>query len=313
MPRKSNIDLLTYPKNPRRLSDNTMDELGAMGMLHPILEAVAQDPELRLDIRDGYFNVYYGGGSLLRLQKSRQGWEARFDEKYFRKMPHQVNLPSATIASAADTRRWVKAFPALIKVMDDFWTAKPNVERRHCQEIARANSGRFGTPPGDYLILDIEYQWAHRRFDLIAARKNPRMADPEGWSVPKLVFVEVKSKPAACKGSAGLYVHAQDYASIVGAGGGCRLNEIRGEYESVIRQKENLELIDRRLGFERFSVATPEFLLIFVDLNPDADSQIAKEMEKVRAYAQQLPSVSIHKMFLTKTDLVMTKNNRKTL
>jgi len=49
----------------RGLSDNFLECLKS-GFLSSITEYVKSDPDLTLDIRDAYINVYYKGNSLLK-------------------------------------------------------------------------------------------------------------------------------------------------------------------------------------------------------------------------------------------------------
>ena len=48
-----------------------MQDLSA-GYLKPVLDRVKSDQTLMLAIRDGYINVYYRGGSLLKLEEQKQ-------------------------------------------------------------------------------------------------------------------------------------------------------------------------------------------------------------------------------------------------
>lgn len=54
----------------RELSKDFLNNLkSAKGLLHPILERVEQDDTLMLAIRDNYINIYYRGGSLLKVKE----------------------------------------------------------------------------------------------------------------------------------------------------------------------------------------------------------------------------------------------------
>ena len=60
------------------------------GMLHPVLCAVRDDAEhgdgtgrhLALEIRTGYFNVYYRGGNIMRVGGNQPPYSADFDSRY---------------------------------------------------------------------------------------------------------------------------------------------------------------------------------------------------------------------------------------
>jgi hypothetical protein len=272
MTKKQDVDLDKYQKNPRLLEKPMEDALGLGGALHPILVEVAKNPELRLDIRDRRFNVYYGGGNLMLVDGRKSPWALSFDEKYFKGGAlRKPDLPDHSSAMHdANATAWVQAFPDLIAGMKDWWTRHPKGERTHCQAMATANSGMSGSPPGDYLILDLEYQYAQRRFDMIAAKRRPTEDDATGWEEPDLVFIEVKSTLAACYGKSGLRDHARDYQDIIAKRDRQHVQDIKKEYEDVIAQKSLLGLLNTSLGFECFSLAVPKLLLVFVDLDLNA-------------------------------------------
>ena len=53
------------------------------GLLHTIRERVKTDDTLLLAIRDGYINIYYRGGNILRIQEQGKGvYQAFFDKQY---------------------------------------------------------------------------------------------------------------------------------------------------------------------------------------------------------------------------------------
>lgn len=287
MTTKKQVDLGTYKKSKRLLTPEMEGALEAGGGLHPILEAVTRDHQVRLDIRERRFNVYYGGGSLLLVDGRKSPWTLSFDRKYFGGgMLTPPSLP-AQFSTAEDSREWVAAFPALKVAMDDWWTRQPKIERTHCQAMAAANSARGATPSSDNLVLDLEYQWAQRRFDMVAAKRSPTADDPTGWVAPDFVFVEVKSDFRACSGKSGLGDHADDYRDIIMASGGLGMQEIKSEYQHVISQKRRLGLLDKSLPFKRFSEAVPELLFVLVDLDPNAPA-LREPLKRVMATAHEL-------------------------
>ncbi|MBI5117252.1 hypothetical protein HZA56_12325 [Candidatus Poribacteria bacterium] len=275
MTTKHQVDLDTYKKRPRLLPTSMECALGPGGDLHSVLEAVTQDNRLRLDIRDRRFNVYYGGGNLLLVNGQKSPWTLHFDEKYFRSGTLEGPSLPKQFSGSSDARAWVQAFPKLIAGMDDWWTRHPKGERAHCQEMAAANSAKDRLPLGDYLVLDLEYQWAQRRFDMVAAKRRPTKDDPTGWIEPDLVFIEVKSEYSACSGKAGLGVHANDYKNIITAQAGQCVKEIKIEYQNVVAQKRRLGLLDKSFPFKSFSALIPLLLIVLVDLEPNDSSLIA--------------------------------------
>lgn len=310
MTKKNEVNLDTYKKEPRRLTNNMLNALEPGGVLNPLLAAVAQDDRLRLEIRDCRFNIYYSGGSLLRVAGSQSGWEMHFDAKYFKdgstELPH-LRTHSST---AEDSRVWVEAFPALIAGMDNWWIRNPKIERAHCQAMSAANSAYYGLPSADYLIIDLEYQWAQRRFDLMAAKRKPTIDDPSGWVKPDLVFVEVKSDYGACTGASGLGDHVRDFYEIITARSGERIPDIKLEFENLIAQKRRLGLLHSSLPFKPFSTSVPELLIVLVDLDLGYPS-IQAQLEEIRIVSNKIGNTSqIQFMCLDSTNYRMTSDKR---
>lgn len=273
MTTKKEVNLDSYQKAPRMLAYRMEVALGPEGGLHPILAAVSADDRLRLEIRDRRFNVYYGGGNLMRVDGRKSPWTFHFDEKYFKGGTLRPPTLPTRFSDRDDACTWVQAFPDLIAGMEDWWSRHPKGERAHCQAMASANSGT--APSADYLILDLEYEWARRRFDMVAAKRRPAAPDVTGWEEPGLVFVEVKCEYAACSGISGLGDHAQDYRDIITARDGRCSSDIKLEYANIVAQKVRLGLFDRSLGFRRFSPAIPELLVVLLNLDPNAPSMRA--------------------------------------
>ena len=67
------------------------------GLLKPVLDRVKKDDTLMLGIRDGYFNIYYRGGNLLRITEKQLSFDLFFDKKYDLSEGHKtfiaLNLP----------------------------------------------------------------------------------------------------------------------------------------------------------------------------------------------------------------------------
>jgi hypothetical protein len=175
--------------------------------------------------------------------------------------------------------------------------------------MARVNSAMNGLPAADFCVLDLEYQWAQRRFDLVAARRRPTTEDPTGWMEPSLVFIEVKSDERACRGSSGLAGHAKDYRSIIEAPPH-QGESIRREFEGVIEQKMRLGLLHRDWPFRRFAAGSPiELLVVFVGVDPRS-AKVYPLLAGVSAELGALGSRGdICSLRLDESDLVMRKRD----
>ncbi len=306
MTTKKQVNLNTYRKRPRALAETMMEALEPGGDLHPLLVAVAKDRNLRFEIRDRRFNVYYGGGNLMLVAGRKSPWALHFDKKYFKGGTLKPPTLPTQVSTIKDVDDWVQAFPELIAGMDFWWKLHPKGEQAYSHAIAAANSGMDGLPLGGYLVLDLEYQWAHRRLDMVAAKRRPTKQDATGWVEPDLVLIEVKSEYSACSGIAGLGDHACDYQNIITSSDGGHVKDIKLEYENVIAQKMRLGLLDKFLGFKRFSPAAPELLLVLVNLDLNVPS-LRVPLCEVRKVSDELGDAAhIRFMRLDSSDYVMT-------
>ncbi|MDZ4197734.1 MAG: hypothetical protein U1E27_00450 [Kiritimatiellia bacterium] len=288
MTKKAKVNLESYRKAPRLLGPDTEDALQPGGVLHAVLDEVIRDTALRLDIRARQLNVYYRGGSLLRLQGARSPWKADFDKQYFVGDGGAMPFCPRTIVTSDDASAWVRAFPLLRAGMDKWWSSgNRRQERDDCQKLAAGHSALKGSHDVDFLVLDIEYQWAQRRFDLMAARRRITSEDPVGWVEPDLVFVEAKSAIGPCSGRSGLGTHARDFRDIVCARDGLAMEKIRREYEGLIAQKTRMGLFDPNLGFQRFSSAKTDLLLVLIGIDK-ADRRLRAPLEEVRAVSDTI-------------------------
>lgn len=308
MTTKHEVDFDKYRKPPRLLAQAMEDALAPGGDLHPVLIAVENDARLRLDIRDRRFNVYYAGGNLMCVDGRNVPWGLHFDAKYFKGGTLQPPTLPSQFTAVEHAYDWVRAFPELVTGMDDWWSRHPKGERAHCQAMAATNAATDGLETIDYLILDLEYQWAQRRFDMIAAKRKPSEKDAVGWTQPDFVFIEVKSVYSACCGKAGLGDHARDYRDIVSALNGQSVRDIKLEFENVFAQKTRLGLLDTSLGFERFSNTTPELLIVFVDLAVNAP-KLVTPLDEVRAVSDALGDLGrIRLIQLDSPDYLLSAN-----
>ncbi len=141
---------------------------------------------------------------------------------------------------------------------------------------------------------------------MVAAKRRPTKQDATGWVEPDLVLIEVKSEYSACSGIAGLGDHARDYQNIITSSDGGHVKDIKLEYENVIAQKTRLGLLDKLLGFKRFSPAAPELLLVFVNLDLNVPS-LRVPLCEVRKVSDELGDAAhIRFMRLDSSDYVMT-------
>lgn len=248
---------------PRRLSHWMLGEFIAPdGLLHPLIVAVREDPDLDLEIRDYYVNIYYHGSNLMEIRQSGRVAErlsTKFDKKYlpeFADNPWEPTQEEAKVHAwlkaqdvlgrlalldPADVQRHLSSFPYRKKAMDATRKRRPNCERRTQQEMV----GLHSHPAGEFLVCDIEYTfkyWDEKRrigrIDMVAAYR-PRPIEP-GVDA-RFALIELKYGAKAMDGAAGLQKHVRDLHGLMGLGDlGARAAEMAG----IVEQKRALGLLN---------------------------------------------------------------------
>jgi len=258
------------------------------GPLSGILERVKRDATLCLELRDEYFNVYYRGGSLMKVSPARGRYRFVFDTKYFgskneeRREAEQRRQDERRREIEGlrpdDVDAWLDAVPKLKDVMDLFFGAHPKEEREIQQHIVRTNNyGRLARST-DYYVCDIEYANPHGRFDIVAVHWPSTAVDRKRASGRRLALVEVKHGDGALDGAAGLHAHVAAVDAF--AGDAERIAALENEMLTVFNQKRALGLVtcDKDLaGFD----GKPEMLLVLGNHDPDKS--------KLRTLLETLP------------------------
>lgn len=141
----------------RGLSNKFIDCLKS-GFLSGITESVKGDPDLDLEIRDSYINVYFKGNSLLKLVETGSfQYKAEIHEKFLEGINLPLDFTEMTIAE------FLNAIPLLKQNIVRY--GKRSLEIEYEQMIIRANNfePRSNT---EYFIIDRQYVVNEGRFDL---------------------------------------------------------------------------------------------------------------------------------------------------
>jgi hypothetical protein len=157
----------------RALSEHFMDDLlRPEGLLYPIRSKVKKDQTLMLAIRDGFFNIYYRGGNILKVE-DRKGcaYRTSFDEHY-NKSGQIISDSHADITIQDDAQKLVDLFPERKNIMDEYFSAYGKAEREFQQLVARENNYSSISNESEYFISDIEITDPEpgARFDMMAIR-----------------------------------------------------------------------------------------------------------------------------------------------
>jgi hypothetical protein len=142
----------------RALSPRFMQDL-TTGFLSPLPDMVHLDPDLDLQIRQDYLNIYFKGNSLLRLQDCGLGrYRPNIHEKFTCGLVLQDFVDPETL------RVFLDAVPLLKKNI--LYNAKFSIETEYEQLIIRANNYQPHNN-SEYFILDRQVVGGKAgRFDL---------------------------------------------------------------------------------------------------------------------------------------------------
>ena len=201
------------------------------GMLSPLLSFVKADNTLMLAIRDNYINIYYRGGSILKLTWDKAQYIAIFDPNYAepgKRSPEaeEINLTKDEklgriklphfIEKDEKIQEWLDAFPSLKRIMDKWLTKHEKLEREFQQLVVRENNFSRLANQTDYFIVDIEaaYPDAHARFDLLAA-KWPATQQERKKDKVSLAIIEMKYGEKSLTGATGLIEHLKNLETLI--------------------------------------------------------------------------------------------------
>ena len=240
----------------RGLSDKFMGDL-QNGILKSLLSRVRKDTTLDLQIRANGINIYYRGGSLLRVdpfKKTQGAYGFFFNDDYGNrgkrgsKIKVTPNLPPSVVADKTDCEAWISVVPLLKDTMDLWFGENPKDERALQQLVVWENNDSPWAKGTDYFIVDVEYDSRKGsagdggRFDLVALRweSDSTARKLKGKKRPKLVVIEMKAGDGALKGTAGLQKHLKDFKKLAGPQ---RSAALRREMAILLAQKRELGLI----------------------------------------------------------------------
>jgi len=269
----------------RGLSDKFMGDLQD-GILKSLLSRVRKDTSLDLQIRADGINIYYRGGSLLRvdpIKKSPGAYRFFFNDDYGKrgkigsKAKVTISLPHQIVADKSGCEDWIRAVPLLKDTMDLWFGENPKDERALQQLVVWENNDSPWANGTDYFIIDIEYdnrkgnsaKGEGGRFDLVALywASDRQARQLKGKLTPRLAVIEMKAGDGALKGKAGLQAHIDVLEKFNASGSGRKA--FAEEMMTAFRQKQQLGLV-RALPLDR-APATPRRLPSVTDLAPEIE------------------------------------------
>ena len=149
---------------------------------------------LSLAIRNGYINIYYKGGSLLKITQRKRGYSFSFDEKYCKKKGDDSNFELFSCLRPGERDAYILHFDQMMGEMDRWFQAHPKAERDYQHQLLVNNPE----------IVDIEYQIGRRmRLDML-------------WFADGILYIiENKYGNGAIGGKSGMSEHYKDICEIL--------------------------------------------------------------------------------------------------
>lgn len=280
----------------RKLSASFMTNLQE-GFLVNLIEAVREDQDLDLQIRDNYLNIYFKGNSLLKLTEA--------DAECYKTEIHSKFLEGGISVSDLTDNRTTTAFVSEIPQLKEniIKYGKASLEVEYEQLIIRANNTEFKNT-SEYFIVDRQYTIDRYRFDLIGFYWNGRKRRKGQTVIPTLMEVKFALNPDISS----VHQQLEQYYDLVKA----NLDKVVTDLENIFRQSLGLGLYDQaaeRLGamktlvFSR-NIEQFQFILILVDYNPYSSKLDLSKLE-------ELPFADQVRVF--KTGFAMWENQLQTV
>lgn len=272
----------------RKLSDTFLDDLKRPdGLLNRFLVRVKNDHTLMMAIRKNYINIYYRGGSLIKLTEcSDGGYKAEFNQNYFDDNP--IKLPKSKIHELGDVNAWINIFPYLKQYIDIKFSKTQKNEREFQQVIFRENNFSSIASSTEYFFSDIEYTpsgiGSKFRFDMLGVEWSAKQR--KNGSTCRPVIVEMKYGDAAIGGTAGLGKHLTDISDYL------KTNTAELTYQINVQMEQMRELGLIALGKNNHKIeivehAKPLVLFVLSNSNPRAVTLLNAVQEIMNIFGEE--------------------------
>ena len=210
---------------------------------------------LSIEIRNGYVNIYYRGGNLLKIVQKRKGYAFHFDSRYCLNKKDTSFHDLFSSLQSTDIESYINYFDLMLSEMDSWFIEHPKKEREYQHGILISNPN----------ILDIEYQINYRdeennpkamRFDMIM------LADDS------IIIAENKYGNGAVCGSAGLSKHYKDICAVLS--NEALHDELLSSIKNITENKKDLGLID--FDVPQLSRDKTKILFVLADYNRKSET-----------------------------------------
>lgn len=270
----------------RNINNDFIDDLKT-GKLSFFLAQVLQNrAELSLEIRNGYVNIYYKGGNLLRITQKKKGYSFHFDAKYCLHKDDDTNYELLKSLPSDDGSAYIKNFDLMKHEMDTWFNKHPKDERDFQHALLVNNP----------CIIDIEYQFGKTmRLDMLMFIEG------------KIYIVENKYGTGAIGGKSGIKDHYVDICKVLAD---TKLyNELLDSVCHISSAKTSLGLTTTEI--QRSDIIGTEVLFLFANYNPRSKSlsNAVKEMTKTISANILMMDKNEHVIDISKAKDIFTYGN----
>ena len=282
---KRGFDWRTYTKPARLLSDD-QEAAFINGVLAPLLAWPTSHYASRFEIRPHQAAIYLQGTMLLRIRGAEQPFVGEIDANV--RLPRTERsgaerLETWALTTTADVAVCLAELDSLAALTTQFALSSELGERAVLHAFASANEG---AEDSDFVVVDTEYQYGHRRFDFLAMKRAEGVGGFPGFTTPRLVVGQFKSGGRPLAGATGLSAYTSDFAEFARALSGTHLQQAKKELDELVGQKQRLGLFPAEIPFRHFTADDPEYLVVFAvaDVSdPALDAPIAELHDRLVA------------------------------
>ena len=269
--------MTSYKK--RGITDLVFMNVLQLGQLKPLIDLVRNDDDLDFQIRDNYFNIYFKGHSLLKLESNRR---VTVDNKF---------IEGLGLGYYLDSDEAVSIFLQNVPNIKDRITllGKKEIEREYEQLFIRVNNCTI--PESEYFVLDRQYtrsDGSESQLDMVGlywSHKNRQ----HNKTVPLTVF---EIKYADNPDIKSVDKQLQRYYNYVMT----HFEELSSEMSDILEQKTALRTLckskngkrDNDLGKLKLSpkFEDVQFILVLVDYNPNGRHLNLKNLKELQFNSQ---------------------------
>ena len=239
----------------RGINKQFIEELKIGDLSFFLEKAKSMRDSLSLEIRDGYINIYYRGGNLLKIVQKRNGYTFNFDSRYCLNKKDTSHHELFSSLKSTDIESYINYFDLMLSEMDSWFIEHPKKEREYQHGILISNPN----------ILDIEYQINYRDEE-----NNPKAMrfDMVLFADDSIIIAENKYGNGALCGSAGLSKHYKDICSVLSNED--LHDELLSSIKNIAKNKKELGLID--FDIPQLSRDKTKILFVLADYNRKSET-----------------------------------------